>query len=195
MTSAAALSAEFPQDKSASSPSTGLTKSGKFRSLGGSDYEDFNVDLATQTLGTLWLAGSDEDGKACKRKAMKAALKGIKPRNELEGMLAGQLVAGHHAAMECYRRAMIPEQSFESRRENLNLASKLSRTFATLVEAMDRHRGKGQQRITVEHLHVNQGGQAVVGLVAPQAAIPGGGIPAKLEDLSHGRQIEHVPGA
>ncbi len=34
-------------------------------------------------------------------------------------MMAAQLIAAHNAAMECYRRAMIGEQTFEGRRENL----------------------------------------------------------------------------
>ena len=34
-------------------------------------------------------------------------------------MLAAQLVATHNAAMECYRRAMLDNQTFEGRRENL----------------------------------------------------------------------------
>jgi len=36
-----------------------------------------------------------------------AALIGIGPKDELEGMMAAQLIAAHNAAMECYRRAMI----------------------------------------------------------------------------------------
>ena len=67
--------------------------------------------------------------------------------------------------MECYRRAMIGEQSFEGRRENLSQANKLSRTYTTLLEALNRHRGKGQQKVTVEHVHVHEGGQAIVGNV------------------------------
>jgi hypothetical protein len=67
-------------------------------------------------------------------------------RHELEGMMGAQLIAAQNAAMECYRRAMIPEQSFQGRRENLNQANKLSRTYATLLEALNRHRGKGQQK-------------------------------------------------
>ena len=43
-------------------------------------------------------------------------------------MMAAQLIAAHSAAMECYRRAMLGEQTFEGRRENLNQANKLSRT-------------------------------------------------------------------
>ena len=94
-----------------------------------------------------------------------AALIGIAPKDELEGMMAAQLIAAHNAAMECYRRAMIGEQTFEGRRENLAQANKLSRTYAALLEALNRHRGKGQQKVTVEHVHVHAGGQAVVGVV------------------------------
>jgi hypothetical protein len=64
----------------------------------------------------------------------------------------GQMIAAHNAAMECYRRAMIGEQTFEGRRENLAQANKLSRTYATMFEALNRHRGKGQQKVTVEHV-------------------------------------------
>jgi len=85
-------------------------------------------------------------------------------------MMAAQLVACHNASMECYRRAMIGEQTFEGRRENLSQANKLSRTYATLLKALNRRRGKGQQKVTVEHVHVHEGGQAIVG------SVDGGGM-------------------
>ena len=80
-------------------------------------------------------------------------------------MLVGQMIACHNAAMECYRRAMLPEQTFEARQVNLSAASKLSRTYAALLEALNRHRGKGQQVVRVEHVTVQAGGQAIVGAV------------------------------
>jgi hypothetical protein len=55
------------------------------------------------------------------------------PRDELEGMIAAQLLAAHNAAMECYRRAMLGDQTFEGRRENLSQANKLSRTHSVLI--------------------------------------------------------------
>src|SRR5262245_57798185 len=113
---------------------------------------------------------------------------GIKPGDELEGMIAAQLIAAHNAAMECYRRAMLGEQTFEGRRENLSQANKLSRTYAILLDALNRHRGKGQQKMTVEHVHVHSGGQAVVGVVEPSV----GNNPSKLEDR-HAKQIAHAP--
>jgi hypothetical protein len=64
------------------------------------------------------------------------------------------------------RRGVLPARlTFEGWRENLSQANKLSRTYATLPEALNRHRGKGQQRVAVEHVHVHPGGQAVVGTV------------------------------
>jgi hypothetical protein len=106
---------------------------------------------------------------------------GIAPRDELEGMIAAQLIACHNASMECYRRAMLREQTFEGHRENLNQANKLSRTYATLLEALNRHRGKGQQKVTVEHVHVHEGGQAIVGNVEAG----GEGAAAKSKEQPH----------
>jgi len=60
--------------------------------------------------------------------------------------------------MECYRRAMIGAQTFEGRRENLNQANKLGRTCAVLLDALNRHRGKGTHKIVVERVNVHSGG-------------------------------------
>jgi hypothetical protein len=102
--------------------------------------------------GTLWVKHSNKEGCEELYNATVAGLIGIGPRDELEGMIAAQLLAAHNAAMECHRRAMLAEQTFEARRENLSQANKLSRTYAALLDALNRHRGKGQQKVTVEHV-------------------------------------------
>ena len=160
-------------------------ESGRLKMIGGSASDNWNNILANQTIQTLWMKHSDEERLNRQRAATTAALIGIGPRDELEGMIAAQLLAAHNAAMECYRRAMLSEQTFEGRRENLNQANKLSRTYTTLLEALNRHRGKGQQKVTVEHVHVHAGGQAVVGMIET----PGGGDQAKSEDQPHEKQI------
>ena len=43
--------------------------------------------------------------------------------------------------------------------------NKLARTFTTQVEALKRYRTGGQQKVTVENVTVNEGGQAIVGNV------------------------------
>ena len=138
---------------------------GGLKQIGGSRSDDWNNILAHQTVRTLWLKHSDKEAREQQYDAIIDGLMGIGPRDELEGMIAAQMLAAHNAAMECYRRAMIGEQTLEARRENLSQANKLSRTYALLLDALNRHRGKGQQKVTVEHVHVNAGGQAIVGAV------------------------------
>ncbi len=48
------------------------------------------------------------------------------------------------------------------------------------VETLDKHRGKSQQKITVEHVNVEAGGQAIVGNVHT-----GGPAGAKTQVLEH----------
>ena len=139
------------------------------KDFGGSSSDTFNKVLAAQVVETLWLAHADDEGRTRLFDAALDALAGIKPTDEIEGMLAAQMVAAHNATMECFRRAMLPQQSAEGRKENLAQANKLSRTYVSLTEGLNRHRGKGQQKVTVEHVHVHAGGQAIVG------AVEGGG--------------------
>ena len=80
-------------------------------------------------------------------------------------MLAAQMISTHNAAMECLRRAMTEAQTFEGRDQNLKHAAKLLGLYERQLAALDKHRGKGQQKITVEHVTVEAGGQAIVGNV------------------------------
>lgn len=89
----------------------------------------------------------------------------LEPMDGLEGMLATQMVGTHDAAMECLRRAALPNQTFEGRDMALKHAQKLMSLYAKQVAALGKHRGKGQQKVTVEHVHVEAGGQAIVGNV------------------------------
>jgi hypothetical protein len=159
----------------------------KLTYLGGSKFDAWNGTVANQALSSAWYGNSpDADRSHNLQSAGLSFLAGVEPKDELEGMLAAQLLASHNAAMECYRRAMISEQTFEGRKENLNQANKLSRTHTTLLEALNRHRGKGQQKVTVEHVHVHSGGQAIVGNVE------GGGVRAKSDNQPHA--LGYAPG-
>ena len=89
----------------------------------------------------------------------------IGPHDVVEAMLAAQMVATHEAAMECFRRAALTEQTFAGRELGLKYGDKLVRSFAALTDALNRHRGKGQQVVRVEHVTVQAGGQAIVGAV------------------------------
>ncbi len=81
-------------------------------------------------------------------------------------MLAAQLLSLHSVAMDHLSRASLSDQSPERRDKYVNNTAKLTRAFAQQLEALQRYRGKGQQKVTVEHVHVHSGGQAIVGAVA-----------------------------
>ena len=85
---------------------------GRLKLIGGSMSDDWNNIVANQVVSALWLQNSDAEQVKEQRYAAVDALVGIAPRDELEGMIAAQLVACHNASMECYRRAMIGEQIF-----------------------------------------------------------------------------------
>jgi hypothetical protein len=156
------------------------------RSISGSEDEDFSRNLIHQVVAAQ---SPDYSASDQQLNAVLAAMTAMQPADALEGMVGAQLIAIHHAAMECYRRAAIDGQSFHGWRESLNQASKLSRTFAALSEARDRRRGKAHQRITVEHVHVHAGGQAIVGSVTSGASGH-----QKLEEQSDApRAITHEP--
>lgn len=93
-----------------------------------------------------------------------ALINAIKPQNELETLLAMQMAAIHQAAMTFSWRLSgaetIPQQ--DSAERTLN---KLTRTFCTQIEALKRYRTGGEQKVIVQHVNVNDGGQAIVGAV------------------------------
>ena len=163
---------------------------GKDKLIGGSMSDGWNDAIAGQVVNSLWTKHLDDDEANKLRASAIEALIGIKPQDEIEGMIGAQLIACHNASMECYRRAMLPDIPFDTRHGNLNSANKLSRTYAALVESLNRHRGKGQQKVTVEHVHVHEGGQAIVGNVES----PGGGFATKSKEQPHAKQITHAPG-
>ena len=102
-----------------------------------------------------------------------SVVRSIKPRDEIEAMLGAQMATVHMASMTFARRLAhvdnIAQQDSAERAFN-----KLTRTFTTQVEALKRYRTGGEQRVTVQHVNVNEGGQAIVGNVSG-----GGGVPQK----------------
>jgi hypothetical protein len=142
--------------------------------LGGADQ-----DFVNALLGQLANAGS-QGGQIDERglNFMLSVVKGIHPKDQVEAMLAAQMAAIHMATMTFARRLQhvnnIPQQDSAERAFN-----KLARTFATQMEALKRYRTGGEQKVTVQHVSVQEGGQAIVGNVtqsprepAPQKAAP-----------------------
>jgi len=93
------------------------------------------------------------------------------------------MAAVHMTTMTFARRlnqvTNLPQQDSAERAFN-----KLARSFTTQMEALKRYRTGGQQKVTVEHVTVNAGGQAIVGTVEA-----GGGVANKSEGQPHAKAI------
>lgn len=115
------------------------------------------VDVIMGELLTIW---SDSGGITDKRyKAALAVIGSVQPTNALEAMLVAQMIASHEAAMNC--TAMIGRAAGDDGSIAYgNLAAKFGRLYVSQFEALERTRRGGAQ--VVKHVHVNEGGQAVI---------------------------------
>ena len=113
----------------------------------------------------------------------------LEPLDGMESMLAAQMVATHFAALDCLRRAALNNQTFEGRNVSLTQAQKLMSLYTKQLATLDKHRGKGQQKVTVEHVNVAAGGQAIVGNVETGRRTLSGTI----SEESSPNTIEHTP--
>jgi hypothetical protein len=132
--------------------------------LGTADYDFFHGLLLQLSNGSS--RGDKVDERLLN--FMLSVIKGIKPRDQIEIMLAAQMAAIHDAIMTCTERLADAKaiQWQDSAGRTLN---KLSRTFATQMEALTRYRTGGEQKVTVQQVSVSEGGQAIVGNVTQAA--------------------------
>jgi hypothetical protein len=137
--------------------------------LSTADHDFMHGVLSQLTNAGLQGGGVDDKGV----NFMLSVIKGIAPRDQVETMLAAQMAAVHMATMTFAHRLAhvenIPQQDSAERAFN-----KLTRTFATQMEALKRYRTGGEQKVTVQHVSVSEGGQAIVGNVtqAPRENAP-----------------------
>jgi hypothetical protein len=105
----------------------------------------------------------------------------IGPKGALESLLAVQMMGVHNAALMFLRNATADGQDIEVRDANVLRAVRLMRLFNEQLEAMQKLQGKaGQQKVTVEHVHVHNGGQAIVGAVSTGKTDQGEGVSERI---------------
>jgi hypothetical protein len=92
-----------------------------------------------------------------------AFIEGAKPREEVECALVIQMACTHTAAMAVLGNLGGGHGSDRSVALTATAATRLLRAYAIQVEALRRLRNGGSQLVRVEHVHVNEGGQAVIG--------------------------------
>lgn len=108
-----------------------------------------------------------------------AIIEGAKPRDEVESALVIQMACTHTAAMAVLGRLGSAHSGDRNVALRAAAASRLLRTYATQIEAVRRLRNGGSQFVRVEHVHVNEGGQAVIGNVKASDGFPSSGSALK----------------
>ena len=97
---------------------------------------------------------------------MISMVKSIKPRDAIEAMLVAQMVSVHVMAMRCAHLASTDDLA---RHDSAARAmGRLARTFPAQIDALNRHRSRGEPAITVQNVSVGDGGKAIVGNVTQQ---------------------------
>ena len=152
------------------------------------DHPDFAVGhiLLMEAIGTAeldflngllkQLANAGSQGKSVDESGlnfMVAVIKGVEPKDQVEAMLAAQMAAVHMATMTFARRLNHVE-NIAQQDSAAKAFNKLARTFSAQMEALKGYRTGGEQKVTVTHVTVNEGGQAVVGHITAGGRGAGG---------------------
>lgn len=129
--------------------------------MGTHDLAFFTGYLTQIINATTPKKGAGDDHATSVNSAL-SFIRGLKPRDELEAAMAAQMMTTHNAVMTFARRLNAVE-TIQQQDSAINAYNKLTRTFAAQMEALKRYRSTGEQKVTVQHVTVSDGGQAIVG--------------------------------
>lgn len=134
----------------------------------------FATGAKSSTFGTMLLnsclsAGGLKLDKMKKNEAEEVlnaildTLHSLKPSDEIEGMLITRLISINFLISNSMNLSVIENQSIDGQELYINRYSKLMRLFNETLETLMRYKRKGEQKVIVQHVNVNDGGRAVVG--------------------------------
>ncbi|HAT1797954.1 TPA: hypothetical protein JBL19_04170 [Legionella pneumophila] len=83
----------------------------------------------------------------------------------LQNMLVTQLLGVHELQQKLLPYARRSMRDPEHGQYYINAIAKLSNVFIQQASLLHKLQGNSQQKVVVEHLHINEGGQAIVGQV------------------------------
>jgi hypothetical protein len=94
-----------------------------------------------------------------------ALIEGAKPQGEIEAALVVQMACTHAASMAVLGTFAGGHGTDRNLAVRASAAGRSLRAYATQVETLRRLRNGGSQVVRVEHVHVDEGGQALIGNV------------------------------
>ncbi|WP_433988717.1 hypothetical protein SuNHUV7_23670 (plasmid) [Pseudoseohaeicola sp. NH-UV-7] len=143
-----------------------LNQDAALQKIFGTQHPELAEALMTHCLKVLKSSeASDEHPGNDERFFMLGAIAELKPRDVVERMLAVQMAATH-VAMIRSGRWLANADTMDQVQAHYTGYTKLARTYAIQMEALRKHRNGGKQTVTVQHVNVADGGQAIVGDVS-----------------------------
>jgi hypothetical protein len=82
--------------------------------------------------------------------------------NSLESMLTHQMAAAHGLAMKLAAQAQHPDLPVVERTRLVNASARMMQSYQEGLLTLKKARRGGRQTVVVQHVHVTDGGQAVV---------------------------------
>jgi len=92
-------------------------------------------------------------------------VKGLDPKDALEAALAVQMASVHVLTMQLANQ-LASSRTLKGQEHAERALNKLARTFTTQVETLKKYRTGGEQKVTVQHVSVNDNARAIVGNVS-----------------------------
>jgi hypothetical protein len=116
----------------------------------GTEDADFAQELVLQ------LSYAHSRGDEAELNFLLSVIKGVKPKDQLEAMLAAQMAVTHSLTMTFAHR-LNHVQNIQQQDSAERAFNKLARTFTAQMEALKRHRTGGDQKVTVQQVSVSEG--------------------------------------
>jgi hypothetical protein len=135
------------------------------RKIFGTDHPEMAEGLLRHCFKALRKSEiSDDFSGNDERMFMVTIIAELEPRDTVERMLAVQMAATH-VAMVRAGGFLANADYAEQVGVHSSTFNKLARTYTAQMEALRKHRNGGKQTVTVQHVNVEGGGQAIVGNV------------------------------
>jgi hypothetical protein len=147
------------------------------KKYGGTDFEKLHINLMNKS-SKLFHANDIDQGEL-----IYEAIYELQPQDYVEGMLCAQIATLHALGVRFLNRAMDADMRYHQD-PDLNNGIKLLRLQHETLEALMRYRRKGEQKVIVQHVQVNDGGKAIVG----GNMVAGGGSAKKTSEVTPCRE-------
>ena len=128
-------------------------------------YEALGTKDEALVSGLLGQLASVAKGSEREMNFMLSMVQGLEPKDPLEAMLATQMAAVQTLTMR-HAIQLANSNTYKGQEHAERVLNKLARTFLSQMETLKRYRTGGEQKVTVQHVSVNDNARAIVGNVS-----------------------------